>query len=82
MKSHLHTLSIAINSLDVDYVGLCSGSMEPAYYRGDILFLWKGDEPFKMGEVVVFKIKGRDIPIVHRILEVHERYDCVHCLLN
>jgi signal peptidase len=54
---------------------LRSGSMEPAYYRGDILFLWKGDEPFKMGEVVVFKIKGRDIPIVHRILEVHERCD-------
>ena len=45
--------------------------MEPFYYRGDILFLWLGDEPFSVGEVVVFKIRGRDIPIVHRIIEVH-----------
>ena len=26
-----------------------------------------------MGEIVVFKIDGRDIPIVHRVLKVHER---------
>ena len=28
-----------------------------------------------MGDVVVFKIKDRDIPIVHRILKVHEKED-------
>ena len=26
-----------------------------------------------MGEVVVFKIKDRDIPIVHRVMKVHEK---------
>jgi hypothetical protein len=25
------------------------------------------------GEVVVFNINGRDIPIVHRVIKVHER---------
>eukprot|EP01006_Ploeotia_vitrea_P041172 TRINITY_DN66490_c3_g12_i1.p2 TRINITY_DN66490_c3_g12~~TRINITY_DN66490_c3_g12_i1.p2 ORF type:complete len:197 (-),score=94.89 TRINITY_DN66490_c3_g12_i1:73-615(-) len=52
-------------------VVVLSGSMEPGFSRGDILFLWRGEEPFSVGEVVVFKVKGRDIPIVHRILEVH-----------
>ena len=49
-----------------------SGSMEPAFYRGDILFLYMGKKPFSTGEVVVFNINGRDIPIVHRIIKVHE----------
>jgi signal peptidase I len=52
-----------------------SGSMEPAVFRGDILFLWKGNDPYRVGEAVVYTIEGRDIPIVHRILEVHEDED-------
>lgn len=51
----------------------CSGSMEPAFQRGDILFLNNQDTPIRVGEIVVFKIKDRDIPIVHRVLEVHEK---------
>jgi signal peptidase len=31
--------------------------------------------PIRVGEIVVFKIKGREIPIVHRVLKVHERPD-------
>lgn len=27
----------------------------------------------QVGEVVVFKIKDRDIPIVHRVMKVHEK---------
>jgi signal peptidase len=30
------------------------------------------------GEVVVFNINGRDIPIVHRVIKVHERTDENH----
>ncbi len=52
---------------------MLSGSMEPAFYRGDILFLYMGRKPFSAGEVVVFNINGRDIPIVHRIIKVHEK---------
>eukprot|EP01112_Ceratiomyxa_fruticulosa_P005768 TRINITY_DN16613_c0_g1_i1.p1 TRINITY_DN16613_c0_g1~~TRINITY_DN16613_c0_g1_i1.p1 ORF type:complete len:181 (-),score=20.02 TRINITY_DN16613_c0_g1_i1:40-582(-) len=56
-------------------VVVLSGSMEPAFYRGDLLFLYMDDGPFRVGEIVVFKIEGKDIPIVHRILKVHERAD-------
>ena len=51
-----------------------SGSMEPAFYRGDLLFLTNyNEEPIRVGEIVVFKVEGREIPIVHRVLKVHEK---------
>ena len=51
-----------------------SGSMEPAFFRGDLLFLTNyQDDPITIGEIVVFKIEGRDIPIVHRVLKVHQK---------
>ncbi|XP_065187321.1 signal peptidase complex catalytic subunit SEC11A-like [Sycon ciliatum] len=57
-------------------VVVLSGSMEPAFYRGDLLFLTNyQSEPIRVGEIVVFRIKGRDIPIVHRVLKLHEKED-------
>ncbi|KAJ1438350.1 microsomal signal peptidase [Ochromonadaceae sp. CCMP2298] len=56
-------------------VVVLSGSMEPAFQRGDILFLTNQDDPIRVGEIVVFKIKDRDIPIVHRVMKVHEKED-------
>jgi len=56
-------------------VVVLSGSMEPAFQRGDILFLDNSQQQVGVGDVVVFKIKDRDIPIVHRILKVHESPD-------
>ena len=53
-------------------VVVLSGSMEPAFFRGDLLFLTLSDAPFEVGEIVVYNLAGRDIPIVHRILEVRE----------
>lgn len=52
-------------------VVVLSGSMEPAFYKGDILTLSVPSEPYQIGDIVVFKIPGREIPIVHRILEIH-----------
>ena len=65
--------------------------MEPAFYRGDLLFLYHDRQvgyqtffskmipkkyfcqaPIDAGEIVVFKIEGRDIPIVHRVIKRHE----------
>lgn len=55
---------------------LFSGSMEPAFHRGDLLFLTNYQEdPIKVGDIVVFKVDGRDIPIVHRVLKLHEKED-------
>jgi len=64
---------VVLSGSESPVVVVLSGSMETAFYRGDILFLWMGDEPFHVGEIVVFKVKGRDIPIVHRIIEVHQK---------
>ena len=38
-------------------VVVLSGSMEPGYYRGDILFLSFFNTPIQVGDVVVYKIK-------------------------
>ena len=55
-------------------VVVLSGSMEPAFYRGDLLFLTNHqDDPIRVGEIVVFKIEGRDIPIVHRVIKLHQK---------
>ncbi|XP_009862899.1 PREDICTED: signal peptidase complex catalytic subunit SEC11A-like [Apaloderma vittatum] len=51
-----------------------SGSMEPAFHRGDLLFLTNRiEDPIRVGEIVVFRIEGREIPIVHRVLKIHEK---------
>lgn len=61
-------------------VVVLSGSMEPAFHRGDLLFLTNfREEPVRVGDIVVFKVEGRDIPIVHRVIKLHEK--CVHILI-
>lgn len=52
-------------------VVVLSGSMEPTFYKGDILTLSQPSRPYDIGDIVVFKIPGKEIPIVHRILEIH-----------
>ncbi|KAK9449395.1 uncharacterized protein V1518DRAFT_415888 [Limtongia smithiae] len=52
-------------------VVVLSGSMEPAFQRGDILFLWNRDSHVKVGDIVVYNVKGRNIPIVHRVMRNH-----------
>lgn len=49
-------------------VVVLSGSMEPAFQRGDLLFLWNRDKQAEVGEIVVYNVRGKDIPIVHRIV--------------
>lgn len=51
-------------------VVVLSGSMEPAFQRGDLLFLWNRNifEETKVGEIVVYNVRGKDIPIVHRVV--------------
>jgi signal peptidase I len=48
--------------------------MEPAFHRGDLLMLTNDrSDPIRAGDITVFKIEGRDIPIVHRVIKVHEK---------
>ncbi|KAL8204036.1 UNVERIFIED_CONTAM: Signal peptidase complex catalytic subunit S11C [Gekko kuhli] len=65
---------IVITGSESPIVVVLSGSMEPAFHRGDLLFLTNfRDDPIRAGEIVVFKVEGRDIPIVHRVIKVHEK---------
>lgn len=58
-----------------------SGSMEPAFYRGDIVVNQKADffgihefDPadLKVGDVVVYDAKWFDQPVIHRIINITE----------
>lgn len=68
------TLSVVAN-LHSPIVVVLSGSMEPAFQRGDILFLWNRDQRQKVGDIVVYEIEGKSIPIVHRVLREHHNLE-------
>eukprot|EP01086_Lenisia_limosa_P003702 TRINITY_DN18358_c0_g1_i1.p1 TRINITY_DN18358_c0_g1~~TRINITY_DN18358_c0_g1_i1.p1 ORF type:complete len:189 (+),score=21.82 TRINITY_DN18358_c0_g1_i1:109-675(+) len=56
-------------------VVVLSGSMEPGFYRGDLLFLTNITSTYNVGDIVVYSLGGREIPIVHRIMQIHEKED-------
>ncbi|KAJ3358150.1 Signal peptidase complex catalytic subunit S11A [Allomyces javanicus] len=56
-------------------VVVLTASMEPAFGRGDLLFLAKPSTDFQVGDIVVYTLEGREIPIVHRVLNVHTSLD-------
>jgi signal peptidase len=63
---------MVVSGSESPIVVVLSGSMEPAFFRGDLLFLTNDrDDKIRAGDIVVFKIEGREIPIVHRALKVH-----------
>ena len=64
---------MAFTASESPVVVVLSGSMEPAFQRGDILFLTNTKPSIDIGDIVVFKIEGREIPIVHRVLNKHKR---------
>lgn len=51
---------------------ICLGSMEPGVYRGDLVFLHLMDkEKVRAGDVTVYQLPRKQIPIVHRIVHSH-----------
>ena len=40
-------------------VVVLTGSMEPGYYRGDILAVTHWDEPLLVGDTIVYKLRGQ-----------------------
>ncbi|EGF84301.1 hypothetical protein BATDEDRAFT_85317 [Batrachochytrium dendrobatidis JAM81] len=65
------TMAVGFNS-ESPIVVVLSESMEPSFQRGDLLVLSMFSDPIRVGDICVYKIKGKDIPIVHRVLELHE----------
>ena len=56
-----------------------SGSMEPAFYRGDIVLVEKADflgihefdpKDVKIGDVVVYDAAWFDQPVIHRVINI------------
>lgn len=56
-------------------VVVLSGSMEPGFQRGDLLFLWNRGPRADIGEIVVYNVRGKDIPIVHRVVRTFPEID-------
>ncbi|KAE8132834.1 hypothetical protein BDV38DRAFT_274837 [Aspergillus pseudotamarii] len=50
-----------------------SGSMEPAFYRGDLIFLWNRQERIHAGDIPVVWFDGRPLPMVHRAIHVSQQ---------
>lgn len=49
--------------------------MRPAFDRGDLLFLsLPKNDLVEINDICVFKLPGHGIPIVHRVLKIHEEY--------
>ena len=56
----------------LNFKNYSSGSMEPSFFRGDILFInWDNTPPIP-GDIVVFKIPNQEIPIVHRVISIQQ----------
>ncbi|XP_065221699.1 signal peptidase complex catalytic subunit SEC11A-like [Planococcus citri] len=57
-------------------VVVVSGSMEPAYYRGDLLFVTHyDDQPVRIGDVIIFSVKTHPNRLVHRVIKLHQSTD-------
>ena len=62
-------LMVVTNS-ESPIVVVLTGSMEPSFFRGDILFInWDYTTP-SPGDIVVYKVPSQVIPIVHRVIGV------------
>ncbi|KAF3453683.1 hypothetical protein FNV43_RR04124 [Rhamnella rubrinervis] len=71
----LWTAIMCVTGCESPVVVVLTGSMEPGFSRGDLLFLSMSKSPIRAGEIVVFNVDGREIPIVHRVIKVHEQRD-------
>jgi signal peptidase len=66
-----HGLALAL-STDIPIVAVESGSMEPTFYRGDILVLHGAPaEDLDVGDIIVFSPASDSTPVVHRIVDVN-----------
>jgi len=65
---------ILVTGSESPVVVVLSGSMDPTMSRGDILVLWM-PEKIHAGDIIVFQIKEREVPIIHRAIEEHREED-------
>jgi len=54
-----------------------SGSMEPTFQRGDVLFLWNQEPVVRVGDVAVCWFEGKTLPMVHRVMKTFSNEEVV-----
>ena len=60
-----------------DPIRLCvTSASEPTMETGD-MFLMSMPKQFNNGDLIVFNIRDRDIPIIHRIIQIHQQLSCL-----
>ena len=57
-----------VTNTESPIVVVLTGSMEPAFFRGDLLLVTHFDEELFVGDIIVFKVPNQEIPIVHRAM--------------
>lgn len=69
-----YKILMLVSNSESPIVVVLSGSMEPGVHRGDLLVLTNYEKRQRLvtGDIVVYKLKDRNIPIVHRLIKVHE----------
>ena len=59
-------------STDMPVVAVESDSMVPVFHKGDILVLGgEGAGMLTVGDIIVYSVEGRTVPIVHRIVKIN-----------
>jgi signal peptidase len=61
-------LVYALNT-NTPVVAVFSGSMEPTFYKGDMIVV-KGVENVSIGDIIVFDVPNKQYPIIHRVYEI------------
>ena len=76
LNTHIRCVHEQKTHFSALFVVVLSDSMEPAFHRGDVVFLpnYK-QEDIRVGETIVSKVEERGIPIVHPVLNLHEKED-------
>ncbi len=56
---------------DMPLTAVVSDSMEPVYYKGDMLLV-VGTEDIEVSDVIIYQNPTTNLPIVHRVIEITE----------
>jgi signal peptidase I len=71
-----------VTGVETPAMVVISGSMEPALRKGDMLFVHNmSNEPVREGEIVLFRVPGREHPIVHRVIKVTTNHNQMNLTL-
>ena len=56
-----------------------SGSMEPAFHVGSLIYVKSVDpEDIKVGDAITFRLSGEDTAATHRVIEIDRENQCFY----